>query len=136
MLAGILAWAIVTATLLTAEIVLLVDYDVDLSTAPTVDVISIGILVAGFFVAAWSGVQAIFFKKLNEGPIPKDLAARVYSLDSNDFCKWVGDLYSEAIEDNVEVLSDRDYLLRWAAKGVGLEAFALAMLGFCTLWGC
>ena len=133
---GILIWVIVSAALLVVGYVLLVDSHEDLGDLPIMDVISIGILLAGFFVAAWLGVQAVFFRKLSRGPIPKDLAARVFSLDSNDFCKWVGDLYSEAIEANGEILSERDYLLSWAAFGVGLEVFALAMLGFCNLWGC
>ena len=114
---GILVWLVVSAALLVVEIVLIVDSHADLSTAPIVDVISSGILVAGFFFAAWLGIQAVFFNKLSGGPIPKELAARVCSLDTNDFCKWVGDLYSEAIEANGEVLSERDSLLKLATLG-------------------
>ena len=136
MVTGILVWLVVPAALIVAEIVLLVDSDANLSSTPIVDVISSGVLVAGFFFAAWLGIQAVFFKKLSGGPIPKELAARVCSLDTNDFCKWVGDLYSEAIEANGEVLSERDSLLKLATLGVGLEVLALAMMGFCSLWGC
>ena len=133
--AGVWEWVMIAVIAFGAATVLRSSYE-DLNSIPTVEIIAIVVMLGGFFFTAWLGVFAVFFKQLSRGPVPIELGEKICLHDPDDFSRLVGDHYSQAIESNFEVLSERGRLLGWSAMGLLMEVVGLLILGSCSLWRC